>query len=45
VLNKRTLCVKESVRVSFDESNSLVEHDVQDKEFEPGLVRKDSSLT
>ena len=45
VFNKRTLCVEESVHVLFDESNSLVEHDVQDEEFELGLVRKDSSLT
>jgi len=45
VFNKRTLCVEESVHVLFNESNSLVEHDVQDEEFELGLVRKDSSLT
>jgi len=45
VFNKRTLCVEESVHVLFDESNSLVEHDVQDEEFKLGLVRKDSPLT
>jgi len=29
----------------FDETNSVVEHDIQDEEFELGLVRKDLSLT
>ena len=45
VFNKRTLYVKESMHVLFDESNSLVEHDVQDEEFQLGLIRKDSLLT
>ena len=45
MFNKRTLCVEKSVHVLFDESNSLVEHDVQDEEFKLGLVRKYSSLT
>jgi len=29
----------------FDETNSLIEHDTQDEEFELGLVRKYLSLT
>ena len=29
----------------FDETNSLIEHDTQDKEFELGLMRKYLSLT
>jgi len=41
VLNKRTLCVEESVHVLFDESNSLVENDAQDENFEVGLAKKD----
>ena len=45
VFNKRTLCVQESVHVLFDETNSLIEHDAQDEEFELGLMRKDFSLT
>ena len=45
VFNKRTLCVEESVHVLFDETNSLIEHDAQDEEFELGLMRKDFSLT
>jgi len=40
VFNKRTLCVEESVYVLFDESNSLVENDAQDEDFELGLLRK-----
>ena len=31
--------------VLFDETNSVVEHDTQDEEFELGLVRKVLSLT
>ena len=31
--------------VLFDETNSLIEHDTQDKEFEVDLVKKDLSLT
>ena len=45
VFNKRTLCVEESVHVLFDETNSLIEHDTQDEEFELDLVRKDLSPT
>ena len=45
VLNKRALCVVESVHVLFDETDSLTEHDTQDEEFKLGLVRKDLSLT
>ena len=41
VFNKRTLCVEESVHVLFDESNSLVENDAQDEDFELGLPKKD----
>lgn len=29
----------------FDETNSMIEHDMQDEEFEFGLVRKDLMLT
>jgi len=28
----------------FDETNSLIEHDTQDEEFELGVMRKDFSL-
>jgi len=45
VFNKRILCVEKSVHVLFDETNFVVEHDMQDEEFELGLVRKDLSLT
>jgi len=45
VFNKRTLCVKESVHVLFDETNSLVKNDEQDEEYELGLVRRDLWLT
>ena len=45
MFNKRTLCVEESVHVLFDETNSVVEHDTQDEEFELSLVRKELSLT
>jgi len=41
VFNKRTLCAEESVHVLFDETNSLIVNDAQDKEFELGLARKD----
>lgn len=39
IYNKRTLCVKESVHVIFDESNALHDRDVQDDDFTIGLVR------
>ena len=45
VLNKQSLCVQESVHVLFDETNSLIEPDAQDEEYELGLVRKDFLLT
>jgi len=45
VFNKRTLCIKESVHVLFDETNSLFKSDVQDEEYEMGLVRRDLLLT
>ena len=45
VFNKRTLCVEESVHVPFDETNSLVEIDAQDDDFELGLAKKDLLLT
>jgi len=45
VFNRRTLCIEESVHVLFDEANSIIEHDIQDKEFELDLVRKDLTLT
>jgi len=34
-----------NVHVLFDETNLLIEHDIQDEEFKNGLVRKDLSLT
>jgi len=45
VFNKRILCVEESVHVLFDETNSLVEIDAQDDDFELGLARKNLLLT
>jgi len=45
VFNKRTLCVEESVHVLFDETNSLIENNAQDEEYELGLARKDLSFT
>jgi len=33
------------VHVLFDETNPLIEHDIQDEEFKNGLVRKELSLT
>ena len=33
------------MHVLFDETNSLIENDAQDEEYELGLVRKDLSLT
>jgi len=44
VLNKRTLCVEESVHVLFDETNSLNENVAQDEDFELSLVRKNLLL-
>jgi len=41
VFNKRTSCVEESVHVLFDESNSLIENDAQDEEFELDITKKD----
>jgi len=40
VFNKRTLCVEKRVHVLFDETNSLIEIDAQDDEFELGLAKK-----
>ena len=40
--NKRIICVEESVHVLFDETNSLIENDVQDEDFDLGLARKDN---
>jgi len=34
-----------NAHVSFDKTNPLIEHDIQDEEFKNGLVRKDLSLT
>jgi len=45
VLNKRNLCVEDSVHVLLDETNSLFENDAQDDEYELGLVRKGLLLT
>jgi len=44
VFNKRTLSIEESVHVLFDETNSLVEIDAHDDDFELGLVKKDLLL-
>jgi len=44
IFNKRTLFVEESVHVLFDETNSLIENDAQDEEFELGLAKKDLLL-
>ena len=41
VVKKRTLCVEEGVHVQFDESNSLIENDAHDEDFELGLTKKD----
>jgi len=45
VFNKQTLCIEESVHVLFNETNSLIENDAQDDEYELSLVRKDLLLT
>jgi len=45
VFNKRTLCVEESVHVLFDKTNSLVEIDAQDDDFELDLAKKNLLLT
>ena len=45
MFNKRTLCVEESVHVLFDETNSRVEIDAQDDDFELGLAKKDLLLS
>ena len=45
MLNKKTLSVEESVHILFDETNSLVENDAQDEDFELGFVRKDIGKT
>jgi len=39
------LCVEESVHVLFDRTNSLVEIDAQDDDFELGLAKKNLLLT
>jgi len=44
VFNKRTLCVEESVHVLFYETNSLVEYNALDEEYELGLTRRDLLL-
>jgi len=45
VFNKRTLCVEESVHVFFNETNSLVEIDALDDDFQLGLAQKNLLLT
>jgi len=45
VFNKRTLYVEGSVHVLFDETNSLVEIDAQNDDFELGLAKKNLLLT
>ena len=44
LVSKRILCVEESVHVLFDKTNSLIENDAQDEEFELDLARKDLLL-
>jgi len=44
MFNKRILCIEESVHVLFNETNSLVEIDAQDDDFELGLIKKDLLL-
>ena len=44
LVSKRILCVEENVHVLFGETNSLIENDAQDEEFELGLARKDLLL-
>jgi len=43
-VSKQILCVDKGVLVLIDETNSLIENDAQDKEFEPNLTRKDLVL-
>ena len=43
-MSKQILCVEKSVHVLIDETNSLIENDAQDKEFELDLARKDLVL-
>ena len=45
LVSKRILCVEESVHALFDKSNSLLENDAQDEDFELGLAKKDLLLT
>ena len=44
LVSKQNLCVEKSVHVLIDETNSLIENDAQDKEFELNLARKDLAL-
>ena len=44
LVSKQILCVEKSVHVLIDETNSLIENDAQDEEFELGRVRKDLLL-
>ena len=37
-MSKQILCVEESVHVLIDETNSLIENDAQNEEFELGLA-------
>jgi len=42
VFSKRIICVEESVHVLFGGTDSLIENDVQDEDFDLGLARKDN---
>ena len=44
MVSKKILCVEKSVHMQIDVTNSLIENDAQDKEFEPDLARKDLVL-
>ena len=44
LVSKRILCVKESVHVLVDKTNSLNENDAQDEDFELDLTKKDVLL-
>jgi len=44
LVSKKILCIEESVHVLFDKTNSLVEIDAHDDDFELGLTKKDLLL-
>ncbi|GAB2299566.1 hypothetical protein Dimus_038569 [Dionaea muscipula] len=40
VYNKRTMCIEESIHVVFNESNALLDENLQDDDYELGLARE-----